>query len=287
MADALPSELIALIASHIDEARVLCVLARMSTTLKRATYQEWERLALLNFPHLRHITAGLAAPAELLDWRALYREQHYLSLPPAPAPPVAAKPRLKDFLFTIEILENGQHVMEPWVGTLEASNGPGGPWTRMWSRESQPALTSRLRRLVDVGHDDGELLAEQISTAEALSNSLRCRIWVSRATPRGPRTIKLYDGYLSNFPALRNEDWIAFEGLPAPLAPEKVAAMDACRTNLDGLPPAFYSGLSFTVHPWIKLEDGFVDELVHPTAGGASACSSVQLLTYLEHLAPW
>ena len=123
-----------------------------------------------------------------------------------------------------------------------------------------------------------------IDAHNSLVHDVRFRMLVSKATATGPRTIRLYEGAFEN---ATHDDWMQFEAGGAPISYAAVRQESVqqrfTRLDADGRVPI---DNSIKIHPWLKLEDGFVDELFY-IHGTDDAVGSDALVDYLEHLAPW
>ena len=277
----LPGELMAQISMQVTGAGDLLLLSRLNKSWRAASNSQsaWQRLCLLHFPNVTKVMAGLNISINnVIDWMQIYRDHSALEQPPTPS---ASKPpaTLSDFLFTYELSSSGCDATVTWTGTLQPFEGPGGPYCRMWSADVQPAIAVCL-------------LSLQQAASPALSTGLHFRILVSRATDSGLRTIKLYEG--SHIEPTNMDDWIAFETKSAPIseqAHQQQAAWKACEVGLQAGFAAPIDAPQLSVHPWLKLEDGFVDELfAHADYDGVPVSDTLgakALVAYLEHLAPW
>ena len=277
----LPPELLSLLASHVGSATSLVACIAVCKAWKDAfdSNDVWRHLALARFAIIKHILNGLKMDETKAKWKALYRQHHLLATPQAhPHTPPAT---LKDFLFSVELTENGSLVME-WTGTLEAFDGDfGGPFCKLWKQDARPSVATRLLAQID---GDNNLSRAGVEMLKAL----HLRIIVSKATPDGPRSLQLYNGgdVISSF-----EDFVSFEYQPAPIIPAARRTFEFLRqSDVQELEAAALDlPRRLRVNPWLKLDDGHMDDLLKlfDNSDEGKVLKTQCWLTYLEHLAPW
>ena len=117
---------------------------------------------------------------------------------------------------------------------------------------------------------------------EEMRRCVRLRVFVSQASASGPRTLKLCDSQLAD---AELDDWIRFEDGALPLAETVSATLQTERHRAE------LNAIQLKIHPWVKLSDGHVDELMtrrdRVEDRGSEALFTEAMVGYLEHLAAW
>lgn len=285
---ALPLDLLSLIAIRVHSAHDLVAMLEVSKAWHAAVAPgAWRRLAIREFPALKHIITSLQTPEALCDWQNLFREHHEIRH--AAARPVATPAALDAFVFTFELLSlsSRQLTAAPWTGSLTAFEGTGGPFTRMWSNaSSRPDWARRISTAVLGPSTNANVMQLQHELAESIPN-LGLRILVSKPTARGPRTILLYEQPFCHLSSPDVGDWLVFPAVSAPyIAPwenDSAAAFDTAGRVIGAVFPN-QARSRLRIAPWIKASDGFVDELFQ---GRHGTVHTDEIASYLNHFAPW
>ena len=230
-----------------------------------ADTQLWEAIALKRFPRIRALAAALAGP---VSFEALYRDQ-LTALKPPPTLPDAPSTSLDDYLFTFEVVR-GDNVLAAYTGPLErGGDGIGmrdGGSVQLWEANRPASLPVKD---FDYGLDFDD---QDPSLAE-----LGLKVCVTRKAPLS--TLLLYESHGRRDVAL---DGIAWEFVDMPVHAVVAATVGSINAANDeqGREPAEL----WQSRPWLHA-DGCLMRIFREQGG--EDMGEQQLLTYLEHVAPW
>eukprot|EP00966_Prymnesium_polylepis_P292843 6763610-Prymnesium_polylepis.1 len=168
----LPLELAQHIISFVCDAADLVACARVCDSWRTLADSNhlWYRLAVHRFPRVVAISKALRLDLEAGGAKRAFQQQLASEVRPSDqaAPPA---PTPQDFLLTVELywIDTGEMAQPSWTGPLD------GGGLKFWdSVEHAPQWNRDLQESADAGWD----------------SRLGLRIWVSRATREGLRTIK-------------------------------------------------------------------------------------------------